>query len=548
MSATLDRPRSDGDAGSADPAAAPPPLRHVDRVVALARRRMRINRALAAGIRLALGAATVLLIWITITRVAPIPRPQATVLVIAGGVVVLGAVVAAVLRIPEQWAAWAADRWLRLPDTIATAVQLRATPPLEGLSALHLQRADAAAASVERLPGRPTVPTRLLGVAAAVALVAGGLAAFGDPQAPARRRVAQERAVTSAQADELREQADELREQADQPEARAAAERLERLADDLEGADLESALDELEQARAALEQRAGADLGARRTALAGLERAVGQQPLAGGGGGAAQQLGQLADDLDAGTVDAATQQELADRLEQLADALSAQPQVAQALGQAAQQLAAGNAGAAATGMRGAAGAATTAAQQVAGAEANAAAAGAAASAADALRSASAGQSASRSPGAAADGDGQGQGQGSGQGQGQQQGQGGGGGSGARASGQQNSGRGSGAGAAGSDAARTRAEGSLDDQTVLDPGRQASAGEDLQIQGQDSGDTPETTRGRAQGAGQRNDALVPFSDVLAEYAQEATQTVERPGYPVRLRDTVRDYFDGLAGGE
>ena len=51
----------------------------------------------------------------------------------------------------------------------------------------------------------------------------------------------------------------------------------------------------------------------------------------------------------------------------------------------------------------------------------------------------------------------------------------------------------------------------------------------------------------QGEGLRNQGLIPYRDVLTEYADQATSTVEQPGYPVRLRDTVRAYFDNLATG-
>jgi hypothetical protein len=53
-------------------------------------------------------------------------------------------------------------------------------------------------------------------------------------------------------------------------------------------------------------------------------------------------------------------------------------------------------------------------------------------------------------------------------------------------------------------------------------------------------------GATLGDGLANGGLVPYREVLAEYADQAARTVDRPDYPVRLRDTVRDYFDRLGG--
>lgn len=38
--------------------------------------------------------------------------------------------------------------------------------------------------------------------------------------------------------------------------------------------------------------------------------------------------------------------------------------------------------------------------------------------------------------------------------------------------------------------------------------------------------------------------MPYLDVLADYRERATRTIERPGFPVELRDLVRDYFDRI----
>jgi hypothetical protein len=87
---------------------------------------------------------------------------------------------------------------------------------------------------------------------------------------------------------------------------------------------------------------------------------------------------------------------------------------------------------------------------------------------------------------------------------------------------------------------------LDLSTVYDPPqRLGGPGDDLQLTDAPDDGAPESTAGRVQGEGLRNQALIPYLDVLADYAAQASRTVEQPGYPVRLRTTVRDYFDRLA---
>jgi hypothetical protein len=543
---------------------------HLDRVLAMTRRRMRVNRALSVGGPALLAAAVALAAWVAAARFAPLSRPGAIAAGTLVAVALVIAVAAAVVRIPDRWAAWAADRWLRQPETFATALELRGAwveqtrggptatelrPTADGgLAGEHLRRAEAAAEAIHRLPDRPRVPARVLAAATAVVLVAAGIAALGDPQRAARERIAQERAATGEQADALRAAAEEQR-RSGRPADRAAAERLERLADRLEGTDIETALERLQAEQAALAERMIGDLAAQRTALAGLERALERQPLA-TGDSAADQLEQLAAELSADDVDAARREEIGERLEELAEALAGQPEVAGELGRAGSALRSGSPNAAGA-VRAAAGATAEAGRQLAEGEANAAAAGAVTSAADALRDRQSadGDSSATSPGQQGQGQGQGQnGQGQGQngqaqGQGGQGGQGGAqGGQGARASGQQRDGSSAARGSPGDQAPRTQPSGDLDTQTVYDPRRAEASGQNLQIQGRDTGDEPETTKGTSQGAGQRNAALVPYQEVLTDYAQRATQTVERPGYPARLRDTVRTYFDGLAAPE
>lgn len=89
-------------------------------------------------------------------------------------------------------------------------------------------------------------------------------------------------------------------------------------------------------------------------------------------------------------------------------------------------------------------------------------------------------------------------------------------------------------------------GDLDLATVFDPPNRLSPdGEDLNLGGQDSGRGSEQTVGRNPGEGIQNRALVPYLDVLARYQELAARTIEQAGYPVRLRDLVRSYFDRIS---
>ena len=63
-------------------------------------------------------------------------------------------------------------------------------------------------------------------------------------------------------------------------------------------------------------------------------------------------------------------------------------------------------------------------------------------------------------------------------------------------------------------------------------------------GNDSGSGDSDTVGSSEGRGTRSLPIVPYLDVLPEYRERASRTIERPGFPVELRDLVRDYFDRI----
>ncbi len=84
--------------------------------------------------------------------------------------------------------------------------------------------------------------------------------------------------------------------------------------------------------------------------------------------------------------------------------------------------------------------------------------------------------------------------------------------------------------------------------MFDPPSATGDGEDINLGGQQGDAGQDQVVGREDGAGQRNESLVPYLDVLAEYQDRATRTIERAGYPTRLRGLVRDYFDIIGGVE
>ena len=116
------------------PDTGPEPTPALDRVVARARHRMRLNRALAtAGPALAVAGGAAIL-WLLVGRVVVLPNVDLAVVVGAVVLAVVAVGVAAATRIPDPWAAWAADRWLGTHDAFATAVELRAVELRTGTS------------------------------------------------------------------------------------------------------------------------------------------------------------------------------------------------------------------------------------------------------------------------------------------------------------------------------------------------------------------------------------------------------------------------------
>jgi hypothetical protein len=542
-------------------------------LVAATRRRMRLNRMLSVGAPALIAAGAVALAWAAAERVILLPEIGGwltTALIL--GVIAAGAV-AASTRIPARWAAWAADQWYETREAFSTAVELVEAGRADGLADRQVVAAEERAGRAGPIPVRPLVPTRLLGIGAALIVAAATLAALPNPQDVVRAERAADRIAVTSAAQALEETAEELRDGLAAAEREELAAELEELAAALAEDSVEEALERLESARAELAGRLDDDRAAQATALAGLAQELGREPLA-GGSSVQDQLEALAAQAESGALE--DPDAIAERLKELADALAAGPQgLSEALAEAGRAVAGGDPQAAATALRGASGAVSDAVGRFDAQAAAAAAAGAAGDAVAGLRN----HELAQSQGQAAQGQGQGSGQGSGegagagqgsgegqgagqgagegQGQGAGEGQGGqgnlGGAGGSGASGEIGAG-GPGSGGEGGQGGRGRAgggedqphEGDLDLQTVYDPPQRLAGAEELPLGGTPGPGGTEIEVGGARGAGERNAGLVPFRDVLAEYAESAARTIEQPGYPLRLRDTVRDYFDLLGG--
>lgn len=85
-------------------------------------------------------------------------------------------------------------------------------------------------------------------------------------------------------------------------------------------------------------------------------------------------------------------------------------------------------------------------------------------------------------------------------------------------------------------------GDMGEQVYVPWDRRPETGEESFIAGQETG------QGETQIRQQRNplpgldsSTLVPYQDVYADYANTASQTIERSTIPPGLRDYVRDYF-------
>jgi hypothetical protein len=518
----------------------------VDRLIATARRRIHLRRALltttlAIGSAAAGGAALLGLAHVTVVTWA---RPASWLLL---GVAMAAAATLAVLRRPgSREAALEVDRSLGGFDRVTTALELGSSH--RDLDRMEQRQIEAAAAWSERRdvsglgPVRPPARVVALSSLAIGALLV--LVIVPSVTDAALARIATERQVIGEEASRLEELAERSPDE--------VADELTRLVDELRALDtLDEAIDLLAEGRQELLARLSPDDLALRTALTGLQRRFGQAPVA-AGASASEQLRSLAASLSSTAPEelAAAAAELRDRS---ADFAGVDQGVADALDAAADALSllAGGSGSADE----AGEALSEAASAIEAAEASAAEASAAAAAA-----AAAGEAQRRLSEEAGSGEGDSQGGGSGQGQGDSpsggngqgqgdspsggsgQGQGSGGSGGGQGGGGQ-SGVGSTSGGTGN--GQVPATGGDDDPfarperaTVFDP---VASGLGDEVRVEIDGSEPGDVTGSVGGQGVENLPLTPYLDRYAQYQRTALEALERSGVPRSLQDLVRDYF-------
>ncbi len=462
-------------------------------------------------------------------------------------IAVLGVALARPLH--QLRAARAADRGLRTGDAFGAAVEFA---ELEGdfgdgirARANELARVSEPrlAAPLPRLRGRWALAAALGSAALVMALVT-------NPQDEVRA----ERSRANDVAEELAEELEAVAEELQDPATAEVGAALDQLAEELRGAQSFEEIDELlAEAEQELGQRSP-NFAAERAAAEGLEQSLETEPLSGqsSGASAADQLAGAAAQIP--DLNQQQQRDLADRLERIADSQEAgDPQSAEKLNEAAQQLRAGNISAAQAALSEAAQTQRANADDVA---AQVGAAQASGQLRDLRQSTSTGTRAGsgrREGEGEGEGEGQGEGQGEGSGSGSGQGQGSGSGSGGQggsgASGQvggASGGTGAGRGGVGTPGGTDQADvdGNNSGGSIVDPSALQS-GEPLSLGGSLTGTQPGEIIDQVDGPTQRGASQVPVSGVVGEYSNRATTAAERSQLPPSQQQLVGSYFDRIS---
>jgi len=533
-----------------------------DRLLAGVRRRLQlgwlVDAAQAAAPFVAAGALLLVLLgWL-----APWGWPEPTALVVVA--VSLIALVGATLfvKVSVEMAARAADRSLGVKDAFTAALQFRDNEKFGTEIVARAERFATDTTPRQAVPWK-SHPKRwaaaaLLGIAALT------LALVANPQDDERARAAETADVLEEEAEELEATAESIRELEEPTDAElAVAAQLEQLADELRELDeLSEAESLLRDASTELSPDASA-LFSTKAAVQGLNRSLEAQPLPGASGDAAEQLDQLAANLDG--LGEAEQEELADRLDALAATQGAgNPAAGAALADAAAALRAGEAAGAEAALGEAAGAQRAGEGEVREGQVGQAASAAAGDAANRVEGQqgqgqgggegqgqgegeangqSGGEDGSGNGGGEGDGDGNGGGQGGGQGSGQ-----GGDGSGGNpsgdvggASGGDNASGQGGQGQINGSGDSTETGNEADNPTLFDPGGET---DELFPGGSGTGDSE--TVGLGQGPTTSGGSQVPLSDALGDYERQAVAALADPSVAPSQRALVQRYFDRLAG--
>jgi hypothetical protein len=469
-------------------------------------------------------------------------------LMIGGFVLAAGGLSALFVPISDWEAARTAERGLDARDALTTALEF--SNEEEPLHRAIQRRAESVIATRKPREAVGLVASqRSLGIATtliAAALLVGLLPPLGGDGA----QTTGFGEIAAGEAAEAERMADAI-ETAGMANADELAEQLRSLADELRRSDsLEEALEAIDEAQTNLEGKLDADFLSQKAAVQGLTRDLGLRPLVDDAPvEAAAQLQQLAAELD----ELSAQQQLAtsDRLRELAESQNAgNPALAEELFSASAALSAGDTSAA-----------KSALERAAGVQAGALdAARAQQSITETVRSLDASKARLDGGEGAASGSGTGSGEGAGQGQGQKddnapglgrgqapgQGQGQGGAAGQISSVTAGDGDAQGQGGQASighgDETNAGTEPRVD--TVYDPVDLGLVADQLQI-GIEGGASQGQLTGKGDAPTHRGESVVPYTEVLPDYLNQAADALSTLEVPPSMRQIVESYFDGLA---
>lgn len=514
------------------------------------RLRMRMAWFAATVQRLApyLGLAVVVILgvgWLT-----PFDDAWLAIGILAGAFLVSLFSAASVFRISDWDASRAAERGLNARDIFTTALEFN--DESEVMHQIIQRRADAVADASDPAMAIPIgvdhKPLRLLGIAAAIAVVIGFLPPLGSTPALS----SDVRDAIAAEADQI-EQLASAAKKADVETSDEIVEELGRLAEELRNAEsLEQALDYLEGSEKRLEGQIDPEFLSQKAAVQGLARDLALRPLTGDAAvDPSSQLEEVANSLE--SLSEPELASLADRLNDLAGSqVAGNPELSSQLSEAARALSAGDLSAAAESLRSAGAGQNTGLQGARGQQALSEAQRALESSSARLSGAT-GQSDGSNPG---EGRGSGQGQGEGSGQGQGEGSGQGQGSGQGAPGGSPSGQVSGAAPGSGNAAGQGGQGSVGQGSgqsfgsevataeIFDPVSEGNVSDFIQV-GIDGGTGSGAIVAKGEAPTETGQSVVPYSQVLPDYLNQAADSLAELELPPSMRGIVQKYFDLLA---
>lgn len=522
-------------------------------------RRMRLRRGLRWGITALAAGAGLATALLAVARLIPLgwEQPVAATLVAAPALVGVLAGLSAPLK--PSLVARAADRDLDSGDRIATSLELKGAPDRFRIGREQIDATEELLSGIRSQLAAPMRLPQRVSVLAALGLAAASLLLYLPNPAHAEldRRAAEARAVEE-EAEKIKERAEELRKDADaSPETEALAEELEQLGSKLEETEsIEEALQEIARAEGELEELTRQDHLATKALIRDFERSTEEDPLSDGiEGSLAEQLEALDEQL--GELSEEERQKAADDLEGLAESLQAsEPQLSEALSEAADALRSGSS----SGELSAAAEAARDTEARLEAQEDLSASRSELSESRGRLSEAQGQIEQGSEGSAGEEDGEGssgdQGSENGEsssGSGSEEGSQGSGAEGSEGSEGQGSdeGEGQGTGQSGTSPESGGGQGQglgpsgLGDSPIYDPIFGGELSESLQAEGEILDGRRETTGSTGSGPTFNGQILIPYRYTYPEWSAQASRTVEVLPVPASLRSFVRAYFSSLA---